>query len=70
MESANFNYTFEWRKDGILLNETSQILSFSHLRLSDGGQYTCETIRIVTITSNALNVNLQGESCKRLLLIS
>ena len=69
IESVNFSHTFQWKKDGLLLNETSQIVLFSQLRLSDAGQYNCEITGTVTVTSNALNVSLQGKACKLLSLI-
>ena len=34
--------TYQWRKNGLILHgETKEMLSFSPLRLSDGGWYTC-----------------------------
>ena len=37
--------THQWRKDGsVIQGETIEMLSFSSLRLSDAGQYTCEVI--------------------------
>ena len=33
---------YQWRKDGAVLSETGQTLSFSSLTLSDAGQYTCQ----------------------------
>ena len=33
---------YQWRKDGTVLSETGQTLSFSSLSLSDAGQYTCQ----------------------------
>ena len=39
----NDNITYQWRKDGtLLLTETGPALSFSSLRLSNIGRYTCE----------------------------
>ena len=38
--------SYQWRKDGAVLpGETTRVLSFSSLRLSDAGRYSCE-IRI------------------------
>ena len=37
--------TYQWRKDGsVIQGQTTEMLSFSPLRLSDAGQYTCEVI--------------------------
>ena len=45
--------TYQWRKDGTVLSETRPILSFSPLRLSDAGQYTCEvTVNSITLTDD------------------
>ena len=36
---------YQWRKDGtVLQGQTTEVLSFSSLRLSDAGQYSCEII--------------------------
>ena len=40
--------SYQWRKDGALLsNETTRILSFSSLGLSDASRYSCE----ISVTS-------------------
>ena len=45
--------TYHWRKDGTVLSEIRPILSFSPLRLSDAGQYTCEvTVNSITLTDD------------------
>ena len=37
--------TYQWRKDdSVIQGQTTEMLSFSPLRLSDAGQYTCEVI--------------------------
>ena len=33
--------TYQWRKDGSAIQDTTEMLSFSLLRASDAGQYTC-----------------------------
>ena len=33
--------SYQWRKDGMVLSETGSSLSFSPLRLSHAGRYTC-----------------------------
>ena len=63
--TAGQNYTFtcsvsgasvtnyQWRKNGIMVSETGPTLSFSPLRLSDAGQYTCEvTVNSMTLTDD------------------
>ena len=60
--SISFNYIYQWRKNGAVLNESGAILSFSQLRLSDAGQYTCEIVGNVTIVSRALNISLRSKS--------
>ena len=46
--------TYQWRKDGsVIQGETTEKLSFSPLRLSDAGQYTCEvTVNSMTLTDD------------------
>ena len=46
--------TYQWRKDGsVIQGETTEMLSFSPLRLSDAGQYTCEvTVNSMTLTDD------------------
>lgn len=34
--------TYQWKKDGSVLPETEPTITFSTLRLSDSGEYTCE----------------------------
>ena len=41
IDSSITSMTYEWRKDGSLLSEMGTLLSFSPLRLSDAGQYSC-----------------------------
>ena len=42
--------SYQWRKDGaVLQGQTEEVLSLSHLRLSDAGRYSCEVN--VTATS-------------------
>ena len=44
-ESTNVTLSYQWNMDGKRLdNETAKILVFPSLRLSDGGNYTCEVI--------------------------
>ena len=33
--------TYQWRRDGTVISEIGQTLSFSSLSLSDAGQYIC-----------------------------
>lgn len=39
---VDFNFTYAWMKENIILSETGSSLSFSSLRLSDAGAYTCK----------------------------
>ena len=43
--SGASGFTYQWSRTngGILQGETSEMLSFTPLRLSDGGRYTCVT---------------------------
>ena len=55
--------TYQWRKDGsVLQGETTEMLSFSPLRLSDAGQYTCEvTVNSMTLTDD-VDISIPSES--------
>ena len=49
--AENHITTYNWKKDSTSLsNEVEPTLSFSHLRLSCGGQYTC----IVTVNNSII----------------
>ena len=39
--TLNTTVTYTWRKDDAQLSEVGPLLSFSPLRLSDAGQYSC-----------------------------
>ena len=55
--------TYRWLKDGLPLAETSYTLSFSPLRDSDSGVYTCGvTINSFAITSPAVVITVVGKS--------
>ena len=49
--------TYEWTKDGVLLDETGPTLLFSPLRLCDAGQYTCT---VNSTHSDAIGVMLES----------
>ena len=55
--------TYQWRKNGsVIQDETTESLSFSPLRLSDAGQYTCEvTVNSMTHPSNKQDINIRGK---------
>ena len=57
--------TFQWSKDGSLLNETGQTLSFQHLRLSDSGIYSCAISFESVLHNSSIKVNTQSEYQKR-----
>ena len=44
---ANVYMSYQWRKNGGVLNEIGPTLSFLPLRLSDAGEYSCEAIGTV-----------------------
>jgi hypothetical protein len=41
IENLNTTVTYTWRKDDAPLSEVGPLLSFSPLRLSNAGQYSC-----------------------------
>ena len=52
--------SYQWRKDGaVLQGQTTEVLSFSPLRLSDAGRYFCEIT--VTAASDAFTA-IQNQS--------
>ena len=55
---------YQWLKDGLsLANETSDTLSFSPLRETDSGGYTCEvTTGSLTATSPSVTITVVGKS--------
>ena len=54
--------TYQWRKNDDILDQTSQILSFSPLRLSDAGIYTC-SITVATVPySTSQNITIQSKN--------
>ena len=50
--------TYQWQKDDTVLSETGPILSFSSLRLSDAGQYTCQVTVNGTVFNHSQNIRL------------
>ena len=53
--------TFQWSKDGSLLNETGPILSFQYLSLLDSGLYSC-AITVVSSYNSSMEIIFQ---CKQ-----
>ena len=54
--------TYRWVRDGTLLNVTSATLSFSPLRETDSGVYTCEGTRSsITRTSENFTITAASE---------
>jgi hypothetical protein len=60
VENLDSNITYQWTKNGTLnvIRQSSSILSFSPLRLSDAGFYMCR----VTISSDYLDNTLTANS--------
>ena len=53
--------TYQWRKNGTMISETGPTLSFSPLRLSDAGGYTCEvTVDSMTYAAS-MNITIPSE---------
>ena len=53
--------TYQWRKDDTVFPHTGQTLSFSSLRLSDAGHYTCNASVDGVMYSNGHNVTIEGK---------
>ena len=53
--------SYQWRKDGVVLQgQTTEVLSFAALRLSDAGQYSCTVTMSAIVYSATKDVSLQG----------
>ena len=50
--------TYQWRKDGVVLSELGSTLSFSPLRLSHAGRYTCSVTVNEKIYRENMNISL------------
>ena len=60
-----FPFVYRWLKDGSLLLETSDTLSFSPLRDTDSGYYTCEiTTDSLTGTSPFVVITVVGKNIR------
>lgn len=73
ISGAGIDVTYQWRKDDADITDEMQLtLSYSSLRLSNAGQYTCEVTITSSIlvggtissTSNTLDVSLSSESTR------
>ena len=54
--------TYQWRKDGsVIQGETTEVISFSTLRLSHAGRYTCEVNVEGNMFSNTRAITLQSK---------
>ena len=52
---------YQWRKGDTMRSEDGQTLSFSTLRLSDAGHYTCNASVDSVMYSNGHNVTIEGK---------
>jgi len=50
--------TYQWLRDGVILNENTSTLSFPSLSASDVGEYSCQ----VTLTSALLESSISKNS--------
>ena len=61
--SANMMASYQWLKnDGILSNQTSRNISFSPLKESDSGQYSCQATMGPTNKSDNVKITVMGKS--------
>ena len=51
---------YQWRRNDTVLSETGPTLSFSSLRLSDAGQYTCQVTVDGMMLSRTKDIRLTG----------
>ena len=62
ISGANNVNTYQWEKDdSVIQGETTEMLSFSSLRLSHAEQYTCEVILEGNMFSNTRAITLQSK---------
>ena len=62
--SGATGFTYQWSRAGgdISQDSTGQMLSFSPLRLTDGGNYTCAATLGSRTFSNSFSVTAQGKT--------
>ena len=63
--TTNITSSYQWLKnDRNSSNQTSRILSFSPLKESDSGRYSCQVTRdnCTTTSNNSVEVTVNGES--------
>ncbi len=59
---ASTSYTYQWHKNGVMLNQNSSTISFSPLREADVGQYNCRVSDgSMNTTSDYVVINVEGE---------
>ncbi len=59
---ASTSYTYQWEKNGMMLNQNSSTISFSPLREADVGQYKClVSDGSMNTTSDYVVINVEGE---------
>ncbi len=56
------SYTYQWKKNDVMLNQNSYTISFSPLREADVGRYNCQvSVGAMTITSNDIIIIVESE---------
>ena len=65
-ENLNSSITHQWIENNGILVGTNEVLSFSSLRLSDAGRYTCQA----TVSSPYLNNDITMTNTRDVTLLS
>ena len=59
--AVNVGITYQWKKDGAVMpSKTESTLTFSSIKLSDAGRYTCEVTVDSIVYCGAKDISLQS----------
>ena len=59
VNNGSLTLTYQWKRDGAVVS-AERTLSFSPLRLTDAGRYTCQASLVGMVFSGAKDIRLSG----------